>query len=226
MASEPIALPEAGSEQEAQEQEAREREAPQRKAHEPAADATPVAKLARRDGAIALAALSLYAAADAWAATTGLRFAQVLSVLDGVVVGIVLATLAHEWGHFAGARWAGGIAPTRSYRSLFPIFDLDMQRSDPHAFRMMSVGGNVAHWALVGLVALLLPLEPAGRAALLAATFGFAVSASTTEFPVIRRAFTGSSPVESFKGLTKEKLQRDRRIGAAAGVVLFLLMVL
>jgi hypothetical protein len=195
-------------------------------AREGAADATPVSKLARRDGGIALAALSLYAAADAWAASTGLRLAQALTVVDGVVVGILLGTLAHEWGHFAGARGAGGIAPTRPYRSLFPIFDLDMQKSDPHAFRVMSVAGNLAHWALVGLVAALLPVDTAGRAALLAATFGFGVSASATEIPIIRRAFTGSSPVESFKGLTKETLQRDRRIGIAAGVVLFLLLVL
>jgi hypothetical protein len=195
-------------------------------AREGAADATPVAKLARRDGGIALAALSLYAAADAWAATTGLRLAQALTVVDGAVVGILLGMLAHEWGHFGGARGAGGIAPTRPYRSLFPIFDLDMQRSDPHAFRVMSVAGNLAHWALVGLVAALLPVDTAGRAALLAATFGFGVSASATELPIIRRAFTGSSPVESFKGLTKETLRRDRRIGIAAGAVLFLLLVL
>lgn len=195
-------------------------------AGERAADVTPVAKLARRDGAIALAALSLYAAADAWATTTGLRLAAALTVLDAVAVGIVLGTLAHEWGHFAGARGAGGIAPTRSYTSFFPIFDFDMQRSDPHAFRMMSVAGNLAHWSLVVLIAVLLPVDTAGRAALLATTFGFAVSASSTELPVIRRAFTGSSPIESFKGLTKEKLRRDRHIGLAAGLALFLLLAL
>jgi len=186
-------------------------------------DATPVAKLARRDGAIALGALSLFAAADAWSATTGLAFASLLAVLDGVVVGIVLGTGAHEWGHFAGARLRGGIAPTRPYRSLFPIFDLDMQRSDPAAFRAMSVGGNLAHWGLVLAVALLVGIDTPGRAALLAATFGFAVSASATEFPIIRRAFTGSSPIESFQGLTGDKIKRNNRFGAAAGVVLFLL---
>lgn len=188
-------------------------------------DATPVGKLARRDGGIALAALSLYAAADAWAATTGLFVADLLAVVDAIVVGVVLGTLAHEWGHFGGARGAGGIAPTRPYSSLFPIFDLDMQRSDPHAFRTMSVSGNAAHWGLVLLIALLLPADTAGRAALLAATFGFAVSASTTELPIIYRAYTGSSPVESFKGLTGAKLKRDQRIGMAAGVVLFLLLL-
>jgi len=67
---------------------------------------------------------------------------------------VALGTLAHEWGHFAGARWFGGIAPTRPMRSLFPIFDLDLQNSDPRAFGAMSVGGNPGHSAVV-LVALL-----------------------------------------------------------------------
>jgi hypothetical protein len=187
-------------------------------------DAAPVAKLAQRDGAIALAALSLFAAADAWYAATGLGFAGLLSFLDGAVVGVVLGTLAHEWGHFAGARLSGGIAPTRGIRSLFPIFDLDLVKSDPSAFRAMSVGGNVAHWAVALAVLLFLPLDTPGRAALLAGSFGFAVSASTTELPIIRRAYSGATPVESFQGLTKQKLQRDRWIGAAAGVVLYALI--
>jgi hypothetical protein len=187
------------------------------------ADRAPVAKLAQRDGAIALAALTLFGAADAWYAATGLGLAAFVAFADGVVVGVVLGTLAHEWGHFAGARWAGGIAPTRPIRSLFPIFDLDLQKSDPAAFRAMSVGGNVAHWAVVLAVLLFVPLDSAGRLALLASTFGFAVSASTTEFPIIGRAFRGASPVESFAGLTGDKLRRDRWIGAGAGLALFLL---
>jgi len=137
------------------------------------------------------------------------------------VVGVVLGTLAHEWGHFAGARLAGGIAPTRRIRSLFPMFDLDLHKSDPKAFRAMSVAGNVAHWAVVLLVALALPLDSPGRLALLASSFGFAVSASTTELPIIRRAYAGASPVESFAGLTGDKLRRDRWIGAGAGLLLF-----
>lgn len=188
------------------------------------ADRAPVWTLARRDGAIALAALSLFGAADAWQVATGLGIASALSFADAIAVGIVLGTLAHEWGHFAGARWSGGIAPTRDVRTLFPIFDLDLQKSDPAAFRAMSVGGNVAHWAVVLAVLAFLPLDSPGRIALLASTFGFAVSASTTEFPIIGRAFRGASPVESFAGLTGDKLRRDRWIGAAAGLALYALI--
>jgi len=189
----------------------------------PPADRAPVLALARRDGAIALGALTLFGAADAWHVATGLGLAAVLALADAVVVGIVLGALAHEWGHFAGARWAGGIAPTRDIRSLFPIFDLDLHASDPAAFRAMSVGGNLAHWSLVLTVLVFVPLDSAGRVALLASTFGFAVSASATEFPIIGRAFRGASPVESFAGLTGDKLRRDRWIGAAAGLALFVL---
>ncbi|MBW2316515.1 MAG: hypothetical protein JRH10_20320 [Deltaproteobacteria bacterium] len=185
------------------------------------ADQAPVAKLAQRDGAIALAALSFFAAADAWHAASGLGFAAALALADAIVVGVALGTLAHEWGHFAGARLSGGIAPTRGIRSFFPIFDMDLQKSEPAAFRAMSVGGNVGHWAVVLVFLAFVPLDSPGRIALLASSFGFAVSASTTEFPIIGRAFRGASAAESFAGLTGDTLRRNNWIGAAAGLVLF-----
>jgi hypothetical protein len=181
-----------------------------------------VLRLGQRDAAIVLAVLSLWAAADTWHATTGLAFAGLLAMLDGFVVGVVVALMAHEWGHFAGARWGGGVAPTKPFRSLFPIFVLDMERSDARAFRAMSVAGNVGHWLVVLLLLISLPLDTAGRCALFAGAIGFAVFASTTEFPIIRRAYTGASPAESFAGLSREKLRRNRWIGAAVGLVLFL----
>jgi hypothetical protein len=188
------------------------------------ADATRISRLAQRDGAIALAALSLWAAADAWQASTGLRFAALLATLDGAAVGVVLGLFAHEWGHFAGARWGGGIAPTRPLSSFLPIFVMDLRRSSRRAFRAMSVGGNLSHWLVVLALAIGLPLDTGGRVALLAGAFGFAVFASVTEFPIIRRAYAGVSPGKCFKGLTKEKLQRNRWIGAAAAALLFLAM--
>lgn len=187
-------------------------------------DLTPVAKLALRDGAIALAALSLWAAGDAWHATSGLGLAALLSVLDGFLVGVVVSALAHEWGHFAGARLGGGVAPTTRFGSFFPLFVFDMEHSDAGAFRGMSVGGNVAHWLVVLVLMVLLPLDGPGRIALVSAAFGFACFASTTEFPIIQRAYSGASPVESFAGLTAEKLRRNQWIGAAAGAGLFIVL--
>jgi hypothetical protein len=187
-------------------------------------DVTRVSRLALRDGAIALAALSIWAAADAWYAATGLRAAALLSALNGLAVGYGLGLLAHEWGHFAGARLGGGIAPTTKFTQLFPIFLLDMQRSPERAFKAMSVGGNVAHWSIAALFFLWVPLDAPGRVALGCGAFAFAFGASTTEFPVIRRSFAGASPVESFRGLTGAKLRRNRWIGYAAGAVLFALI--
>jgi hypothetical protein len=189
------------------------------------ADATPVSRLAMRDGAIALAALSIWAAADAWYTATGLGAAALLSVLDGLAVGYALNLLAHEWGHFAGARWGGGIAPTTKVTRLFPIFVLDMQKSPVRAFQAMSVGGNLAHWSAVLLLFLWVPLDSPGRVALACGAFAFAFGASLTEFPVIRRSFAGATPVESFKGLSRAKLRRDRWIGIAAGALLFVSVV-
>lgn len=189
------------------------------------ADATPIVKLAGRDGGLILIGLSLWAAAEAFYSVTGLAFAAILSTLDGLVVGVVVAGLAHEWGHFAGARLADGIAPTKPIGSFFPIFDFDMQHSDARAFRAMSVGGNVGHWMVVLLFALSLPGSSPGQIALVSGAFGFGIFASTTEFPIIRLAYAGKSPAECFKGLTREKLRRNQWTGAGAGVVLFLLTV-
>ncbi len=188
------------------------------------ADATPVWKLALRDGTLALAGLSLFAAADTWHATTGLALAGFVATLDGILAGVGIGILAHEWGHFAGARLGGGIAPTKEFSSLFPIFVLDLERSDMTAFRGMGIGGNVAHWGWVLAIAWLLPMDAIGRVALLAGAFGFAVSASITEFPIIRRAYSGATAAESFKGLTREKLRHHRWIGFAAGVALLVLL--
>jgi len=184
-------------------------------------DVTPVSRLALRDGGIALAVLSLWAASDAWHTATGLGAASLLSVLDGLAAGYAINLLAHEWGHFAGARWGGGIAPTTRITRLFPIFVLDLQRSPVRAFQAMSVGGNLAHWAAVVLLFTWVPMDSPGRLALACGAFAFAFGASVTEFPVIRRSFAGASPVESFKGLSRASLRRDRWIGIAAGALLF-----
>jgi hypothetical protein len=182
-------------------------------------DATPVSKLALRDAGLALVALTLWGAADTWFAATGLFLAGLVSVLNGIVAGIALASLAHEWGHFAGARFSGGIAPTTKLTSFFPLFHLDMEKSDPAAFRAMSVGGNVAHWLAVIVLMALVPLDGPGRVALVSAVFGFAIFASTTEFPIISRAYSGVEPKACFKGLSGEKLRRNQWIGAAAGLL-------
>ncbi len=188
------------------------------------ADAIPLGTLARRDGLAALGLLSAFAAADAWHAATSLRIASLLTTLNGIAAGILLGGLAHEWGHFAGARFSGAAAPTKKGRLFQFIFDFDLQKNSERAFRAMSFGGNLGHWAFVALLALALPLDTPGRCALLASAFGVALAASVTEFPILQRSYAGATPAESFRGLSAASLSRDRWIGAAAGVALFLIL--
>ena len=59
-----------------------------------------------KDLALVFAALSIWAAADTWYQVTGLWLANVLAIGDAVLVGLLLAGLAHEWGHYLGARFS------------------------------------------------------------------------------------------------------------------------
>ena len=93
------------------------------------------------------------------------------------------------------------------------------------AFQAMSVAGNVAHRAAVLLLFTWVPLDAPGRIALACSAFAFAFGASVTEIPVIRRSLAGASPIESFKGLSRATLRRDRWIGIAAGALLFVSLV-
>ena len=126
-------------------------------------------------------------------------------------MGYGLALLGHEWGHFAGARWGGGIAPTTKFSQLFPIFLLDMQRSPERAFKAMSVGGNIAHWSLFALFFCWVPLDAPGRVALACGAFAFAFGASTTEFPAIIASIIAS--VAEDCGALADPVVERRRAG-------------
>jgi hypothetical protein len=89
---------------------------------------------------------------------------------------------------------------------------------------MMGIGGNLAHWSWVLLLLVGVGVDAPGRVALVAGAFGFAVSASFTEWPVIGRAYSGAAPAESFAGLSRDKLRRHNWIGFAAGLALFTLL--
>lgn len=131
-----------------------------------------------------LAALTMWAAADTWALVTGLSVATGVAVVAAVVAGMVLSHLAHEWSHFLGARWSGAASPVKA-EPAFLMFDYDYENNTPRQFLYTSVGGSVGNWALVLLVALLIPIDSAGRAMLLATTVGMATFVATLEWPAI-----------------------------------------
>lgn len=174
-----------------------------------------------RDVAIVSALLSLFAAAETWAQTSGLALAALLSVVDGFLVGIAAGALLHEWGHFVGARLGGGRAPLKPLSGFLPLFDFDYKNNDAKAFEWMSIGGNVAHFSVVLVFFFALPMSSPGAAALVAGAFGFAVFSSLVEFPVIRKARGGLSGLEALGTIPRDFVSRYFPWAVGAGLVAF-----
>lgn len=194
-------------------------------AHEAATgDRAPLWIHLARDVGIALALLSLFAAADTWRILTETFLAGALSVVNGLVVGFGLASLAHEWGHYAGARSAGAVVPLKGASALGQIYDFDYQRNTPEQFDRMSIMGNVGNVLVVLLLAFGLPLATTGQVALLAGAVGSAVFASSIELPVIRKARAGMPPAEALATIPKDFLKRNGGAGLAAALLVLLIL--
>ena len=161
-----------------------------------------------RDVAIVSAILSLFAASEAWSTVSRLSLAKLLSVIDGLLVGAATGALAHEWGHFMGARLGGGHAPLKPLKQLLPLYDFDYANNDQRSFVWMSLGGNIAHALVVVILLMMVPTRTMGTAALVAGAFGFAVFSSLVEFPVIRSAQRGVPPLESLAVIPKNFVSR------------------
>jgi len=190
----------------------------------PAKDRASLSMVALRDVAIVSALLSLFAGAEAWAVASGLALASLLATLDGFLVGAAVGALAHEWGHFAGARQAGGSAPLRPIRDFLPLYDYDYQGNDARSFLWMSVGGNLAHALVVVVLLLALPLDTWGTAALASGAFGFAVFSSSVEIPVIRKARAGAHAIEALGVIPRNFVRHYLPRSVIAALVLFLLL--
>ena len=180
--------------------------------------------VAIRDIAIVAALLSVFGGAQTWASTSGLAVVSLLSVVDGLLVGAAIAAIFHEWGHLAGARFAGGHSPLKPFRQFFPIFDFDYTNNDARAFGWMSIGGNVGDLSVVLFFFLALPLATVGTTALVAGAVGYAVFAGAIEFPVIRKARAGMTGIEALSTIPRDFLTRYTRWGLAAAAVTFVLL--
>jgi hypothetical protein len=188
------------------------------------ADAAKLWLVALRDVAILAAAMSLFAAADTWNLLTGTALSRGLSVVDGLLVGFLWTGLLHEWGHFAGARITGGTAPLRPATAFLPLFDFDYANNTQKQFRGMSIGGNVAHWLVVLVMLVGLPLQTVGQVALASSAFGFAVFASSIEFPVIWHSYHGLSSLEALGRIPKDFLKRNGTWGLIGAAVAFIVL--
>ena len=175
--------------------------------------------LLARDTAIALAALSLWAAADTWYLVSGLGFALAISVLDAIFVGYILGALFHEWGHYTGAKLSGASAPRVKPKgtSLFR-FNFDMATNTQRQFHWMSFGGWVFHWGLLAILVLAMPFDSIGRIALVSSVFGFILYATFIETGILRQTLGGSDPAETLSQLSAKTFQQAGIVGSVAGL--------
>jgi len=177
-----------------------------------------------------LAAVTLFGAADAWVMTSDLLLAQLISVLNALAAGMLLATLFHEWGHFAGARLSRSYSPmVREPKNPLVnpfIFGFNFQKNSRSQFLAMSLGGITANWLLVAAVLLLVPLDTWGRAMLLAVAVARAISVIVFEGPIVYRTAKGGEPeAELDAGLSNGSGDRGQMIGFAAGAAIWLLTI-
>ena len=175
--------------------------------------------LLARDTAIALAVLSIWAAADTWYLVSGLGFALAISVLDAIFVGYILGALFHEWGHYTGAKLSGASAPRVKPKgtSLFR-FNFDMAANTQRQFHWMSFGGWVFHWGLLAILVLAMPFDSIGRIALVSSVFGFILYATFIETGILRKTLGGSDPTETLGQLSAKTFQQAGILGSVAGL--------
>ena len=172
-----------------------------------------------KDLAAIFAGLSLWAAADTWYQVTGLWLAQVVAMGDAVLVGLLLAALFHEWGHYAGAKAAGAHAPRITTKKLsFFRYNFDFSVNDLRQFHWMTYGGHVGHWGILLLLLVMLPLDSLGRITLVSAIFGFVIFASVIEYNVVKDTMAGADPKTRLQGITAKDFQQAQVIGGLAGI--------
>ncbi len=187
-------------------------------------DEAPLALMALRDLAAFALLLAIFGGADSWARTTGLGLAYFVSATFGALAGALTAAVWHEWGHFIGARLAGGHAPLKSIRSFPQFFEFDYERNAAKAFDWMSIGGNAGNWAAALFFALALPLGSIGPDALVAGAVGFSVFTALVEFPVIRKSQAGMPGIDALRTIPKDFTNRYLPYAVGAGLLTFALL--
>lgn len=182
-------------------------------------------KVGLKHAAAVLAALTLWGAADVWATESGLLIAEIVALLNAVFAGTIIAYLAHEWGHFAGARLSKAVSPVLKQPESFFMFNFKDELNSEGQFLAMSMGGSAANWTLAIVVFFMLPLDTWSQALIFATVTSIAVSVSVFEFPIINRVAYGASPKETVDQRTRESGTTPRYIGIAVGFVVWLIAI-
>lgn len=178
-------------------------------------------------GMALLAAFALWGAADSWALVSNLAVANVFSVIASVVFGVAMAHVIHEWSHFAGAKWSGSQYTVKEKPS-FLFFDFDYEKNSSKQFLSMSIGGTLGNLLFLALVLLLIPIDSVGRAMLLAVAIAMTVYVGSIEWPVIKIASSGKTPMESlveYFGQGSGVLNRALMYGVLTAIVSWLIII-
>ena len=175
-------------------------------------------------GGVMIAALVIWGSAAQWLGMASEWLVQLIGVGAGFFVGVIVGFLAHEWGHFSGARLSGALSPVLKERTSFFMFNFKTASNSRAQFLAMSFGGPTANWALVALVLFALPSGTLAHAALAATVLGVAVNVCVFEFPVISRVSYGQDPAATLANRQVEMKQAGlmRQAGLLTGVLAFI----
>lgn len=161
-------------------------------------------KLAAIYGVAAVASLTLFGAAHTWAASSGLSIALVTGIAAAFIAGMVLSSIFHEWGHYAGAALSGSTIKIADQPSDYYFFlGFNPKKNSPRQALWMTWGGLTGSWLLVLGVLTLVPLNSWMSAVLLATAVGRAVNASYFEVPIAWRTQQG----HDFKQALSDRLE-------------------
>lgn len=138
-------------------------------AAQPHAGRMRLAKLARNHGLVFLVAILSFAAADTWSTLSGLRIAELLCITTAALAGITITTLAHEWFHYWGARFARAHVTIPARQGLF-VYVWDFASNSTGQFLVMSIAGSIGSFLAVALLWSTVPADTLGRAVLRSAT--------------------------------------------------------
>ena len=177
-----------------------------------------LSKLALAHALVLLLSLSMFGAADAWSAVTGLGIAGALAIVTGAIAGVVVSNLVHEWFHLLGAKVTNASYTIPDKLGLF-LYDWDFSQNNTRQFLVMSFAGTVG-----GIVAMLLlfnaiPADTWGRAALLAGAVASFVFGSFIEWPVILRTRRTGKPMEELAKINESVLARSFTAAALTLIV-------
>ncbi len=168
--------------------------------------------------------LTLWAAADASQAVTGLALSGLLSVGMAIVAAVVFSTVVHEWCHFLGAKFSGAAYTLPTTLGLF-VFNFDFERNSLAQFYTMSRAGQAGSWLAVLLLYLAVPLDTVGRVMLVCAAIGSAVFAGLIEWPVLRRTRLSGNPLLELARIDRTVLYRSAAIATGLTLLLWLLAI-